>query len=627
MPNRLIDEQSPYLLQHAHNPVDWYPWGEAAFEAARRRGKPIFLSVGYATCHWCHVMEKEVFEDPEAAAALNDNFVCIKVDREERPDIDAVYMAACQIVTGGGGWPLNVIMTAEKKPFFAGTYIPKTSQPGRLGIMTLCRQIRAIRKDEPHRVAQSADTIASHLGHAFAYDADWQARPDPVVLDQGVDDIARRYDGQHGGFDGTPKFPTPHRLLFLLNTRRRNGDERALEMAVKTLTAMRLGGIWDHVGFGFHRYATDHQWLLPHFEKMLYDQAWLAMAYSRAFEITGLSILGQTARDILTYVLRDMVSPQGGFYAAEDADSEGEEGKFYLWSQSEFESLAASAADQFPWTRIFNLSSRGNFLEEASRKRTGTNILHLSRPLDQWAGQLGVSSDTLTGQWETLRQALFTRREERIHPFKDDKILTDWNGMMIAALAMAGRIFTEETYLQAARKSVRFVMDRLGDGNGRLLHRFRDDQAGIVATANDYACLIMGLIELYETTRESDWLEQAVALQQTMDTDFRDREQGGYFLCADRDPDDADALPVRPKELYDGAIPSANGIALNNLSRLSAHLKTRHWKTRALEQLQAFAGTVRRQPTAFTHTLDGWQLNITLCFSDACPSPPSGFLR
>lgn len=608
MANRLISEKSPYLLQHAHNPVDWYPWGQAAFDAARRRNKPVFLSVGYATCHWCHVMEREVFEDPEAAAALNESFVCVKVDREERPDIDAVYMAVCQIVTGGGGWPLSIIMTADKKPFFAGTYIPKKSMPGRLGIMDLCRQISAVCENEPERVTQSAESIAVHLGQAFDYDADNQAQSDPSVLDRGVDDIARRYDPEHGGFDGAPKFPTPHRLLFLLNARRRNGDKRALEMAVKTLTSMRLGGIWDHVGFGFHRYATDDRWLLPHFEKMLYDQAWLAMAYGRACEITGNLLLGRTAREILTYVLRDMASPEGGFYTAEDADSEGEEGKYYLWSQSEFESLAAQTANGYPWTKIFNLSPEGNFLEEATRRRTGTNILHLTRPLDQWADQLGVTPETLTGQWEILRQALFAQRETRVHPQKDDKILTDWNGMMISAMAHAARIFKDESYLRAARKAADFVLARLRDGNGRLLHRYREDQAGIVATANDYACFIMGLIDLFETTREADFLEQAVEFQQMMDGGFRDMDRGGYFLSADLAPSHADALPVRPKELYDGAVPSANSIVLNNLSRLGAHLKDRYWNNRALEQLQAFAGTVRRQPTAFSHTLDGWRL-------------------
>jgi hypothetical protein len=340
---------------------------------------------------------------------------------------------------------------------------------------------------------------------------------------------------------------------------------------------------------------------------MLYDQAWLAMAYGRAYEITGNLLLGRTAREILTYVLRDMASPEGGFYTAEDADSEGEEGKFYLWSQPEFESLVAQTANGYPWTDIFNLSPEGNFLEEATRKRTGTNIVHLTRPLGQWADQLGVAPETLADQWELLRQAMYAQRETRVHPLKDDKILTDWNGMMISALAHAARIFKDESYLQAARKAADFVLARLRDGNGRLLHRYREDQAAIVATANDYACFIMGLIDLFETTREGDFLEQAVAFQQMMDGDFRDMDRGGYFLSADLAPSHANALPVRPKELYDGAVPSANSIVLNNLARLGAHLQDRYWKNRALEQLQAFAGTVRRQPTAFTHTLDGWR--------------------
>jgi uncharacterized protein YyaL (SSP411 family) len=610
MPNRLIHEKSPYLLQHAHNPVDWYPWGAPAFEAAREANKPIFLSVGYATCHWCHVMEKESFEDPETAAALNHSFVCIKVDREERPDIDALYMAACQIVTGSGGWPLSIIMTADKRPFFAGTYLPKLSQPGRLGVMDLCHQIKRIYDNEPDRITQGADSIMNHLDSAFAYEAADLSQPDPELLGRAVADIARRFDPEYGGFDGAPKFPTPHRLLFLLNRPESEDAKGSLRMAVKTLEAMRMGGIWDHVGFGFHRYATDNHWLLPHFEKMLYDQAWLAAAYTRAFEITGLPLLGQTARDTLDYVLRDMTSSHGGFFTAEDADSEGEEGKFYLWSKGEFEDLIEVSGKRYPWTRIFNLSPEGNFLEEATRRRTGTNILHLTRSLGQWAEELGITEEALSHQWEVLRQALFIRREQRVHPLKDDKILTDWNGMMIAALAQAARVLNDDAYLRAAREALRFIQTHLKNHRGHLLHRYRKGQAAIEATANDYAAYIMGLIELHLTTGEKSLLEQATGFQVIMDNDFWDRSRGGYFLSLDWGPDEFNALPVRPKELYDGAMPSANSIALNNLIRLGALTGNRQWKNRAREQMQAFAGSVRAQPTAFTHMLDGWQAEI-----------------
>ena len=604
MPNRLIHEKSPYLLQHANNPVEWYPWGPEAFEAARAHNKPVFLSVGYATCHWCHVMEKESFEDPEAAAALNRAFVCIKVDREERPDIDAVYMAACQMVTGRGGWPLTIMMTPDRKPFFAATYIPKTSRFGRPGLIDLCEHITTLAESEPAKISESADAVVAHLGDVFAFKADARARPGHGLLNRAVDEIAQRYDRQYGGFDGAPKFPMAHRLLFLLNRYARGNDPGLLKMITHTLTAMRLGGLWDHVGFGFHRYATDNQWLLPHFEKMLYDQAWLAMAYTRAFELTGEPLFKSTARDILTYVLRDMTAPQGGFYAAEDADSEGEEGKFYLWSLSEFEDLAGGQDQGPPWSEIFNLHVEGNFLEESTRRKTGTNILHLAQTPDQWARQVDMSPALLSTRWEALRQKLFRRRIERIPPLKDDKILTDWNGMMISALARAARVFGESAYALAAGKAADFILERLRHPDNGLLHRFRDGQAAIAATANDYAFMIMGLIDLQHAGEKSDRFQQALALQETMDKAFWDEDRGGYYLTAE----DSDELPVRPKEIYDGAIPSANGVALNNLYYFGQLTGEQRWIDRALAQLRAFAGTVQHQPMAFTHTLNGWHL-------------------
>jgi uncharacterized protein YyaL (SSP411 family) len=532
------------------------------------------------------------------------------VDREERPDIDALYMTACQLVTGSGGWPLTIIMTPEKKPFFAGTYIPRQTRPGHLGVVDLCQRIRTIYRDQHDEVLQSADAITGHLSQAFTYASEERDRPDAALLNQATREIARHYDPEHGGFDGAPKFPTPHRLLYLLNRGKQNNEQNARGMAVKTLTAMRLGGIWDHVGFGFHRYATDKRWLLPHFEKMLYDQAWLAMAYLRGFEISGDPLFRQTVHEILTYVLRDMTSPEGGFYTAEDADSEGEEGKFYLWSKREFGLLASVASNGFPWTEIFNLESEGNFFEEASRRKTGTNILHLTEALPHWADRLGVAGDRLADEWTTLRQALLARRDERVRPLRDDKILTDWNGMMIAALARAGSTFNMPAYMAAADQAADFLLERMRHPQGRLLHRYREGQAAIDPTANDYAALVMGLIELYKATRRPDRLEQAAALQEVMDADFWDGTDGGYFLSRVMPDDDPLRLPVRPKELYDGAMPSANSIALNNLVQLGALMGEADLKARAVEQLQAFAGSVRRQPTAFTHTLNGWQLAL-----------------
>ena len=606
MPNRLIDQKSPYLLQHAHNPVDWYSWGTEAFETARQAGKPVFLSVGYATCHWCHVMEKESFEDPLVAAALNDAFVCIKVDREERPDIDAVYMAVCHMVTGRGGWPLNIIMTPDKKPFFAATYLPRTSRFGRLGIMELCDQIRQMWRNDRERVLSAADGLGQHLQGAFDF-AGSQADPlDQEVLDRAYVQIERSFDSRHGGFDGAPKFPTAHRLIYLMRCYGRTRKPFTLEMVTRTLTAMRLGGLWDHAGFGFHRYATDERWLLPHFEKMLYDQAFLAIAYLEAYQLTGDRFLARTAEEIFTYVLRDMTSAQGGFFTAQDADSEGEEGKYYVWPQTEFQQILAGSSVSLPWERIFNVRPEGNFADEATRQPTGTNILHLTRSLEDWAKTLNLPTEQVEAAWEKVRRQLFEARLRRVPPLKDDKILTDWNGMMIAALALGSRVLAKSAYAEAAGQAVAFVFKSLVGGDGRLRHRFRDGETDIAPSANDYAFLVMGLIELYRTNFDTQYLEQGIGLQHQMDDTFWDATNGGYYLTAAQDRD----LPVRPKELYDGAVPSANSVALNNLLLLGRLTGDARWEERANQLVQAFAATVAKQPAAFTHFLSGVDLAL-----------------
>ncbi len=606
MPNLLIHEKSPYLLQHAHNPVEWHPWGPVAFDKAKQENKPIFLSVGYATCHWCHVMEKESFEDPEAAAVLNDAFVCIKVDREERPDIDALYMTACQMVAGSGGWPLNVVLTPDKKPFFAGTYLPKTPRFGRMSLMALCRQIKAIWQSDPKRVHQSADQIMGYLGQAFTYPSDPAHELGVQVLDQAYTQISNSFDAQYGGFDPAPKFPTPHRLMLLLRTYHRTGDAHALEMVTHTLKAMRMGGIWDHVGFGFHRYATDRRWLLPHFEKMLYDQALLAIAYLETFQVTSDPFFAQTARDIFAYVLRDMTSDQGAFWTAEDADSEGEEGKFYIWSLDEFKAIAAQGAGTVPWEEIFNLRAQGNFHDEAGSRNNGANILHLSRSWDQWQRTMQEKGVDLDAEWAGLRRKLFAQRRMRPAPLKDDKVLTDWNGLMVAALALGARVLGEDRYANAAHKAVAFIGTTLKDRQGQLLHRFRDGQAAIDAQAGDFVFLIMGMIELYRTTFRTDLLEEALALQHQLDAHFWDQHQGGYFSTAIKDLD----LPVRPKDIYDGAMPSVNSAALCNLIILGRLTGDPLWETRAHELSRSFAGEVARQPMAFTHFLNGLDMAL-----------------
>jgi uncharacterized protein YyaL (SSP411 family) len=595
-PNHLINEKSPYLIQHAHNPVDWHPWSDETFAQAKLENRPVFLSIGYATCHWCHVMEKESFEDEEAAGYLNDTFVCIKVDREERPDIDAVYMAACQMLTGSGGWPLSIFMTPEKKPFFAATYLPKNSRAGRAGLIDICRQVKNLWTADKEKIVNSAVSIAAQLGKAFAFAA--ADEPDASLLDQAYQKIKPGFDPQHGGFDPAPKFPTPHRLLFLLRCYHRNGDSNALEMVKKTLTAMRLGGIWDHVGFGFHRYSTDARWLLPHFEKMLYDQALIATAYLEAYQITKDPLFAATADDIFSYVLRDMTAEEGAFYSAEDADSEGEEGKFYVWTTEEFSRVLGDEIAK-KWETILRLSTEGNFTDEATRQKTGANILHLTAPMEKWAAKLNLSEDQFGKDWANIRERLFRVREKRIHPLKDDKILTDWNGLMIAALALGARILNRSEYESAARKAADFVLSKMRDENGRLYHRFRDGELAVKAHAGDYAFLIHGLLSLYQTTYDLVYAEEAKMLQEKMIARFWDEENGGFFST----PNGSVELPVRPKELYDGAIPSANSVALLNLVFLSRLTGDPQWENRIQAHIRAFAGTLKSQPQAFTYFL------------------------
>lgn len=592
-PNRLVFEKSPYLLQHAYNPVDWYPWGEEAFEKARRENKPIFLSIGYSTCHWCHVMEHESFEDPEVARLMNEVFVSIKVDREERPDIDGIYMMVCQMLTQSGGWPLTIIMTPDKRPFFAGTYFPKYSRFGRIGMLDLVPRIREIwtmRYDDVLNTAnqiivalqqESADSEGENLGGS--------------ALDAAYEQLSRRFDSQHGGFSHAPKFPTPHNLLFLLRYWKRTGQEPALKMVEKTLQAMRRGGIYDHLGFGFHRYSTDPEWLVPHFEKMLYDQALLAMAYTETYQATGKKEYEKTAREIFAYVLRDMTSPEGGFYSAEDADSEGKEGKFYLWTEEEIHQVLEKEEAELI-IRVFNVEKYGNFAEEATRQRTGANILHLKKPLIEMAHHVNLSEQELQNRLEAAREKLFTTREKRIHPYKDDKILTDWNGLMIAALAKGAQVFDESKYLEAAQRAVDFILTKLRNPDGRLLHRYREEQAALPAHLDDYAFLIWGLIELYEASFEVRHLQTALDLNKDLLKYFWDDRGGGFYFTAT----DGENLLVRQKEIYDGAVPSGNSVAMLNLLRLGRITANPDFEEKAARIGRAFSKNVQKIPSAHT---------------------------
>ncbi|MBN1613979.1 MAG: thioredoxin domain-containing protein, partial [Deltaproteobacteria bacterium] len=587
-PNRLARQKSPYLLQHANNPVDWHPWDEEAFAEARRRDKPVFLSIGYSTCHWCHVMAHESFEDEEVASLLNSQFICIKVDREERPDIDGIYMTVCQLLTGHGGWPLTIIMTPDKRPFFAATYLPKKSGFGRVGMLELIPRISEIWMSERERIMEASEQITGSLRRLEG--ALKPGEPSPEILKETFEELQARFDRKFGGFGPAPKFPIPHQLLFLLRYWKRSGEKEALEMAERTLIAMRRGGLYDQLGFGFHRYSTDDRWLVPHFEKMLYDQALLALAYLEAFQASGKEIFGRTAKEIFTYVLRDMTSPEGGFYSALDADSEGEEGRFYLWSEKEVRTLLdREEADLF--IAHFGIEGRGNFMDEASGGRRGLNILHLETTP---GGERPENTGNGAGlQLETARKKLLSAREKRVPPLRDDKILTDWNGLMIAALARGAWIFADKGLLDAARSAAEFIDKRMHDPKGRLLHRYREGEAAIRATLDDYTFLIWGYIELYEAAFDARDLRAALRLQEEMDRRFRDDEKGGYYCTAG----DGEDLLVRRKEIYDGAQPSGNAAALWNLIRLGRITGNPHRENRAMEISRAFSGNLREHPS------------------------------
>jgi uncharacterized protein YyaL (SSP411 family) len=595
-PNRLIHEKSPYLLQHADNPVDWYPWGEEAFAKAYREDKMIFLSVGYSTCHWCHVMAHESFEDAEVARLLNDTFICVKVDREERPDIDKIYMRACQMLTGSGGWPLTVIMTPDKQPVFAATYIPKESRLGRTGMLDLIPKIREVWEKRRDDVLKSADQIVALIRQTE--EKSERGHLSKEILVEAYEELQGLYDDRYGGFGLRPKFPMPHQIMFLLRCTTWSSNEKAMRMVEKTLQTMRRGGIYDHVGFGFHRYSTDEKWLVPHFEKMLYDQALLSMAYTEAFQATGHQMYGETAREVFSYVLRDMTAPAGGFYSAEDADTEGQEGRFYLWTFEEIEKVLGR--DDASWfIRVFGVEKAGNYIDELSGKKTGLNILHLKKPDPELVPSPGISEESFRKQLAAAIKKLYAARRKRVHPHKDDKILTDWNGLMIAAFAKGARVFGDKAYLKASGNAIDFILQNMRGVNGRLLHRYREGEAAIAANLDDYAFLIWGLIECYEAAFDVKYLKTALDLQAYLTKHFWDEKIGGYYFM----PEDSEDLIVRQKEIYDGAIPSGNSVAMLNLVRLARMTGNHEMEEQAVNISRAFAGAVSRSPAGHTQFL------------------------
>jgi hypothetical protein len=587
--NRLIFEKSPYLLQHADNPVDWYPWGEEAFLKAKKEDKPIFLSIGYSACHWCQVMERESFEDEEVAQLMNQYFVAVKVDREERPDIDNIYMTVCQYMTGSGGWPLTIIMTPDEKPFFAGTYFPKQAKFGRSGLMEILNQIASLwRKDRP-RVLQAGNQVTQTIKNISSSPMSGDLTKEN--LKQAYQKFKDSFDETNGGFGQAPKFPSAHNLSLLLRWWKRSGEEKALKMVEKTLDAMWKGGMYDHLGFGFHRYSTDSRWLVPHFEKMLYDQAMLAIAYVEAYQATGKVQYAEVARQVFTYVLRDMTSPEGAFYSSENADSEGEEGKFYVWPQDEIKAiLKEEQGDLF--CKFYGVTKKGNL--EGSR-----SVLHRSRSLEEFARNEGMTPQELKKILEQSRQRLFASREKRIHPSKDDKILTDWNGLMIVALSKGAQALNEPEYADAARKAADFLLKELRRKDGRLMHRYREGEAALPGYVDDYAFFVWGLIDLYEATFEARYLQEALTLTDDMLKLFWDDKEGGlYFTGADNEK-----LIARMKDVYDGAIPSGNSVASLNLLRLGRITMRQELEEKAEQAIESFGKTISRSPTGFSQFL------------------------
>jgi len=580
-PNRLFHEKSPFLLQHAYNPVDWYPWGEEAFREAKRLDRPIFLSIGYSTCHWCHVMEHESFTDQEVANLMNEAFINIKVDREERPDIDGVYMAVSQMMTGGGGWPLTIIMTPDKKPFYSATYIPKENRFNVVGMLDLVPQITRYWEEQRDRMMGIGESIAASLGSGGSGGGEEISES---VLDTGFLLLNERYDEEHGGFGDAPKFPSPHNLMFLLRHWKRTGKKKALEMVENTLQKMAKGGMYDHVGYGFHRYSTDRKWLVPHFEKMLYDQAMLLMAYTEAYQATGKEEYRDTAEQIIAYVLRDLASTYGGFYSAEDADSEGEEGKYYVWTVDELQNIAGDEGQDV--LVYLGVKPGGNYVDESTQEKTGTNILH-------------VAGDEPPEKLDEVKSELFERREKRIRPLLDDKILTDWNGLMIAALGKAARAFQVSEYAEEAVRSADFILGTMWDGE-ELLHRYREGEAQIGGFLNDYAFTAWGLIELYQATHEKRFLDAAISVNEVMMTQFADPEGGFYFTSSE-----AEELLARRKELYDGAIPSGNSVAFMNLVRLSRLTGNTSLEEEAAKLLRFFSSSVLGAPHVYSMLLSG----------------------
>ncbi|WP_374711666.1 thioredoxin domain-containing protein [Symbiobacterium terraclitae] len=583
-PNRLIHEASPYLQQHAHNPVDWYPWGSEALERARKEDKPIFLSIGYSSCHWCHVMERESFDDPEIAAIMNQHFVCIKVDREERPDLDDIYQTICQMVTRSGGWPLSVWLTPDQKPFYVGTYFPPTERYGRPGfrqvLMALVRAWREKRSEVEQVAAQWADGIA----RSDALDVVTGDLPDRQLITDAARAFAARIDPRHGGFGGAPKFPNTFALELMLRHWKASGDGLYLKLVTLTLRKMAEGGIYDQLGGGFHRYSVDERWAVPHFEKMLYDNAVLPLLYIAAWQAAAEPRFRRVAEETLDYVIREMTHPDGGFYAATDADSEGEEGRFFVWDRQEIVAVLGSDLGELI-CRHYGVTDRGNF------EHSGKTVLHIAEPPEALAQALNLPLQEVEARLAEGRRRLLEAREKRVPPFRDEKVLTAWNGLMISAMARAGRSLRRREYTDTARRAADFLLSHLADGRGGLLRRYKDGQAGIPGYLEDYACLAAGLIDLYEATFEERYLNEAIRLTEETLRRFYDGSGSFYLTQSGSEP-----LIHRPRDLMDASVPAGSAVAAMNLLRLQPYRGDDRFRTTAEEAFRRHRDLMSRAP-------------------------------
>lgn len=579
--NKLITESSPYLLQHAHNPVDWFPWGPEAFERAEKEGKPIFLSIGYSTCHWCHVMERESFENEHIAGIMNEHFISIKVDREQRPDVDEIYMKAVQMMTGSGGWPLSVFLMPDGKAFYGGTYFPPNDMLGRPGFERVLLSIADTWKNNRKALTDSAGKLNELLQSTIAPVGKGDLSPE--LLDRAFGYFRSTFDPVNGGFGSAPKFPQPVNLSMLLGYWYRTGETQALQMVERTLDAMAEGGIYDHIGGGFHRYSTDARWLVPHFEKMLYDQALLSRAYLQAYQITGKKKYARVAREIFDYVLRDMTDAGGGFYSAEDADSEGKEGTFYLWDTKEISSIL-SRDEAAVFSAYYGITKAGNFEEDKT-------ILNVKLSIEELQKKLKKDSAEIETLLTKARSKIFAERTKRIRPHLDDKVIAAWNGLMISSLAYGGSVLQEEKYTKAAEKAATFILNRLHENN-RLMRYYRDGRVVEKGFIDDYAFMTLGLMDLYEAVFDARWLIEAAKLAEEMMDLFADNEQGGFFLTGK----DAEKLIARSKPGYDGAVPSGNSLAAMALLKLGKSTMDQRFTEQGSGILNAFSQQLESSP-------------------------------